>query len=188
MEHFPPWFFIVYKIILENQGKYAAEMLKVLFVCLGNICRSPTAEGVFRHKLKTAGIRDGYLGNIFLDSAGTGGYHIGEKPDKRSRQTAEKYGVSLDEIRSRKLTLQDFTDYDYILAMDLENIRDMKAICPVDHHHKIKLLMDYGENCPGITEVPDPYTGEMDGFDRVYDIIDRGADGFFKYLSAKYDL
>ncbi|WP_339864161.1 low molecular weight protein-tyrosine-phosphatase [Paremcibacter congregatus] len=163
-------------------------MLKVLFVCLGNICRSPTAEGVLRHKLHTAGIRDGYLGNIFIDSAGTGGYHIGEKPDKRSRKTAEKYGVSLEDIRSRKLTLQDFTDYDYILGMDQENIYNMKALAPEEHHHKIRLFMEYGENCPGITEVPDPYSGGLDGFDRVYNIIDRGADGFLKYLTANYDL
>lgn len=157
-------------------------MIKVLFVCLGNICRSPTAEGVFRHKLNQAGIRDGYLENIFLDSAGTGAYHVGKEPDRRSREVAMKYGVNLDDLRARQLTRQDFSDYDYILAMDRENFRDMEEICPSDQQHKIKLFMEYAEKCPGITEVPDPYTGGMDGFERVYDIIDRGSSGFLKYL------
>lgn len=163
-------------------------MIKILFVCLGNICRSPTAEGVFRHKLNQAGIKDGYLGNIFIDSAGTGGYHIGEMPDRRSRETALKNGIDLSYIQSRKLTLQDFTDYDYILGMDRENIRTMQALCPEPHHDKISLIMDYAEDCPGITEVPDPYSGGLDGFDRVYDIIDRGSEGFLKYILGRHDL
>lgn len=163
-------------------------MIKILFVCLGNICRSPTAEGVFRHKLNQAGILDGYLENIYIDSAGTGGYHIGEKPDPRSRQTALKYGVNLDGLRSRKITLQDFTDYDYILGMDQENVCNMTAICPADHQHKIKLLMDYATDCPGITEIPDPYSGGIEGFDRVYDFIDRGSEGYLAYLMTHYPL
>ena len=163
-------------------------MIKILFVCLGNICRSPTAEGILRHKLNKAGIRDGYLGSVFIDSAGTGGYHVGEKPDRRSRETAEKNGVSLEDLRARKITLQDFTDYDYILAMDQENVRALQKICPPDKAHKIKLLMQYATDCPGITEVPDPYTGGIDGFHRVYDIIERGSEGFFTYFLAQYDL
>ena len=163
-------------------------MIKILFVCLGNICRSPTAEGVFRHKLHAEGIRDGYLGNIFIDSAGTGGYHIGAKPDKRSRQTASKHGVSLDDLKARKLTFQDFSDYDYLLGMDQENVSDMISIAPSEHHHKIKLFMNFAENCPGITEVPDPYTGGMDGFERVFDIINRGCDGLLKHVRQHHDL
>lgn len=163
-------------------------MIKILFVCLGNICRSPTAEGVFRHKLNQAGIKDGYLGNIFIDSAGTGGYHIGEMPDRRSRETALKHGVDLSYIQSRKLTLQDFTDYNYILGMDRENIRAMQAFSPGHHHDKISLIMDYAKDCPGITEVPDPYSGGLDGFDRVYDIIDRGSEGFLDYILGRHDL
>lgn len=163
-------------------------MIKILFVCLGNICRSPTAEGVFRHKLNQAGIRDGYLGNIFIDSAGTGAWHVGSPPDKRSREMALKYGVSLEDLRARKITRQDFNDYDYILGMDQENVRNMKAICPPDQKHKISLLMEYAENCPGITEVPDPYSGGLEGFDRVFDIIDRGSEGFLKYIQAHHTL
>lgn len=155
---------------------------------MGNICRSPTAEGVFRHKLNQAGHRDGYLENIFIDSAGTGAWHVGEPPDERSRKTSLKYGVSLDDLRARKVTRQDFTDYDYILGMDRENISHMKSICPPDLHHKISLLMEHAENCPGITEVPDPYSGGMEGFDRVYDIIDRGSSGFLEYILAHHSL
>ncbi len=163
-------------------------MIKILFVCLGNICRSPTAEGVFRHKLNQAGIRDGYLGSIFLDSAGTGAWHVGSPPDRRSQEMALKYGVSLKDLRARKITRQDFSDYDYILGMDQENIRNMKAVCPPDHHHKISLIMDYAENCPGITEVPDPYSGGLEGFDRVFDIIDRGSAGLLKHIQAHHTL
>ena len=163
-------------------------MIKVLFVCLGNICRSPTAEGVFRHKLHQAGYRDGYLESIFIDSAGTGAWHVGEAPDQRSRDMAQKYGVNLDDLRARKITLQDFNDYDYILAMDQDNISNMKEICSPDQQHKIKLLMDYAEGCPGITEVPDPYSGGLEGFDRVYNIIERGSAGFLKYILAHHPL
>ncbi|MBL4801405.1 MAG: low molecular weight phosphotyrosine protein phosphatase [Emcibacter sp.] len=157
-------------------------MIKILFVCLGNICRSPTAEGIFRHKLNQAGIKDGYLENIFLDSAGTGAYHVGKNPDPRSCDIARKYGVNLEDLRARRLTRQDFSDYDYILGMDQENINHMKDMCPPMHQHKINLFMTYAENCPGITEVPDPYTGGLDGFEQVYDIIDRGSSGLLKHL------
>ncbi len=163
-------------------------MIKILFVCKGNICRSPTAEGVFRHKLNQAGIRDGYLENIFIDSAGTGSWHVGEPPDRRSREMALKYGVSLEDLRARKITRQDFSDFDYILAMDMDNIHHMKAICPPNQQQKICLFMDYAENCPGITEVPDPYSGGMEGFDRVYNIIDRGSSGFLKYILDHHTL
>lgn len=163
-------------------------MIKVLFVCLGNICRSPTAEGVFRHKLNQAGIKDGYLENIFIDSAGTGAYHIGKKPDQRAIKTAQTYGVNLDNLRARQITRQDFTDFDYILAMDQDNLHNMKEICPPKYQDKIQLFMTHAEDCPGITEVPDPYTGGMDGFDRVYDIIDRGSKGLLKYLFTHHKL
>ncbi|MCF6216676.1 MAG: low molecular weight phosphotyrosine protein phosphatase [Emcibacter sp.] len=163
-------------------------MIKILFVCLGNICRSPTAEGVFRQKLSQNGIRDGYLENIFVDSAGTGAYHVGKEPDRRSQEIALKYGVSLNDLKARRITLQDFTDYDYILGMDHDNIQDMKAICPPGQQYKIKLFMEYADDCPGITEVPDPYTGGIEGFDRVYDFIDRGCNGFLKYLFANNKL
>ncbi len=163
-------------------------MIKILFVCLGNICRSPTAEGIFRQKLNQAELRDGYLENIFIDSAGTGDWHVGKKPDRRACQTARKYGVDLDQLRARKLTRQDFNDFDYIVAMDRENVSAMKALCQPDQQYKIKLLMDYAGDCPGISEIPDPYSGDMDGFDRVYSIIERGCDGFFKYILTHYNL
>lgn len=164
-------------------------MIKILFVCLGNICRSPTAEGVFRHKIKQGGYDD----NIHIDSAGTGAWHVGNPPDSRSRQTALKYGINLEDLRARKVARQDFADFDYLLAMDRDNMRNMMAICPPDHQHKISLLLDYVESDTsngdsGNGEVPDPYNSGMDGFDRVYDIIERGSDGFLKYLLMHHSL
>lgn len=159
-------------------------MIKILFVCLGNICRSPTAEGIFRHKIEQGGYGD----NVVIDSAGTGAWHVGNPPDSRSRQTALKNGISLEDLRGRKVARQDFADFDYILAMDRDNMRNMMAICPPDHQHKISLLLDYAENDPGNGEVPDPYNSGQDGFDQVYEIIQRGCDGFLKYLMAHHAL
>jgi len=157
-------------------------MIRILFVCLGNICRSPTAEGVFRHRAIEAGLRDSYIGDIFIDSAGTGAYHIGEKPDRRSRSAAASQGIDLESLRARKLTLQDFSDFDYILAMDRENMKNMKNLCPARHHKKLHLFMDFAQNCPGITEVPDPYQEDQEAFERVFNIIDRAAIGFLDHI------
>ena len=142
-------------------------MVKVLFVCLGNICRSPTAEGVFRHQINTKGIKDGSTHSVFIDSAGTAGFHIAASPDKRSQLTALKYGIDIGDLQARKVSLQDYSDFDYVLAMDNENLSNMRKSCPAKHHHKLHLFMSFAENCPGITEVPDPYQGGIDGFDTV---------------------
>jgi len=163
-------------------------MIKILFVCLGNICRSPTAEGMFRQHLNKAGIRDGYLHNIYIDSAGTGSWHVGKAPDSRSQRTAKKHGLDLSDLRARQVTLQDFVDYDYILAMDKENLNNLKAMAPKNSKAKLELFMNYSENCPGITEVPDPYSGRDDGFERVFNIISRGSEGLLKYIQQKYTL
>lgn len=160
-------------------------MIRILFVCLGNICRSPTAEGVFRHRAIEAGFRDSYVGDLFIDSAGTGAYHIGEKPDRRSRKAAASQGVDLENIRARKLTLQDFSDFDYILAMDQENLSNMKSLCPEHHQKKLHLFMNFARNCPGITEVPDPYYDDQKAFDRVFNIVDRAAIGFLDHIKGE---
>ncbi|MFC7049321.1 low molecular weight protein-tyrosine-phosphatase [Emcibacter nanhaiensis] len=162
-------------------------MLRVLFVCMGNICRSPMAEGVFRHQANAAGIRDGLLHHLFIDSAGTTGYHTGESPDPRAQQTALKYGIDISELRARQVTRQDFADFDYLLAMDRENLKNLQRMGDPAHHHKVRLFMDFAENCPGITEVDDPYYGGAEGFERVFDIINRGAEGFLKYLQENHD-
>ncbi|WP_321389520.1 low molecular weight protein-tyrosine-phosphatase [Emcibacter sp.] len=163
-------------------------MLRVLFVCMGNICRSPMAEGVFRHQANQAGIADGLLHHLFIDSAGTTGYHAGESPDPRARSTALKYGINISDLRARQVTRQDFADFDYLLAMDRENIRNLHRMGDEKHHHKVRLFMDFAENCPGITEVDDPYYGGPEGFERVFDIISRGSAGLLKYLTENHEL
>jgi len=163
-------------------------MVKVLFVCLGNICRSPTAEGVFRHQLNGKGIKDGFTHSVYIDSAGTAGFHMAASPDKRSQLTALKYGVDIGDLQARKLSLQDYRDFDYILTMDNQNLSNIKNQCPEKHQHKIHLFMSFAENCPGITEVPDPYQGEINGFDKVYNFINRASLGLIKHLENKQQL
>lgn len=163
-------------------------MVKVLFVCLGNICRSPTAEGVFRFHANNAGIKDGFTQNMYIDSAGTAGFHMAAPPDKRAQLTALKFGVDIGELQARKVAPQDYNDFDYILAMDEDNMSKMLQNCPTKHQHKIHLFMTFSETSPGITEVPDPYYGDKEDFDKAYDFIDRAAQGFLKHLQKNHSL
>ncbi len=143
--------------------------MKVLFVCMGNICRSPTAEGVFRHVATEAGLRDG----VTVDSAGTHAYHSGEPPDRRSRAAAERRGYSLERIRARRVRETDFAEFDLILAMDRDNLASLKAISDDEYHGKIRLFLDYTEGPED--EVPDPYYGGATGFERVLDLIEEAS-------------
>ena len=161
-------------------------MIKVLFVCMGNICRSPTAEAVFRHHVRQAGLEEGWGKTIYIDSAGTHGFHIGAPPDKRSQAVARRRGVDLSPIRSRQLEAQDFTDFDYILAMDRDNLEEMQARCSADHHTRLDLLLNHAPQLYGISEVPDPYYGPEDGFDRVYDVIEQGSLGLLDHIRARH--
>ncbi|MBT5074709.1 MAG: low molecular weight phosphotyrosine protein phosphatase [Kordiimonadaceae bacterium] len=163
-------------------------MVKVLFVCLGNICRSPTAEGVFRHHANNAGIKDGFTREMFIDSAGTAGFHLAAAPDKRAQLTALKFGIDIGEIKARKLAQEDYADFDYLLAMDSEILRYMQGKCPENHLLKLHLFMSFSETSPGISEVPDPYYGEIDDFDIAYEFIDRAAQGFLKHIQNKHNL
>lgn len=163
-------------------------MIKILFVCLGNICRSPTAEGVFRYQANEYGIKDGFTHNLYIDSAGTAGFHMAAPPDKRAQLTALKYGVDIGDLKARKLSVQDFKDFTYILAMDSDNLAMMKRNCPEEFQHKLHLFMSFAENSPGITEVPDPYYGEIDDFDKAYDFIDRASRGFLKFVRKEHRL
>jgi len=152
---------------------------KILFVCLGNICRSPTAEAVFRARAKQAGV------DVIIDSAGTSGWHKNETPDPRSMQAGEERGYSFAGQASRKVTTNDFVEFDYILAMDQKNINDLKTTCPPDYLSKINLFLDYAPNV--VThEVPDPYYGGSDGFDRVLDLIEMASDGLISALRASH--
>jgi len=152
--------------------------ISVLFVCMGNICRSPTAEGVFRHVVKQAGMQD----QIRIDSAGTHAYHIGESPDKRSQAVAKKNGVDLSTQIARKVQASDFDKFDYILAMDRSNLEDLKRLAlNQEQKDKISLFMDYADNWDN-TEVPDPYYGGSNGFQNVFDMVKSASEGLLKEI------
>jgi protein-tyrosine phosphatase len=147
--------------------------ISVLFVCMGNICRSPTAEGVFNHLVQAQGTED----RFHLDSAGTHAYHVGETPDARSQQMAESRGVDLSYIRARKFTADDFDTFDYILAMDTDNYDILMDACPSELQHKVKLFLEYAPEHPE-RDVPDPYYGGQRGFERVFDLVEAASQGF----------
>lgn len=149
--------------------------IKVLFVCMGNICRSPTAEGVFLHLLK----QKDSLNHFEVDSAGTHAYHVGEPPDSRAQQTARARGIDLSFIRARKFSTADFEAFDYILAMDTDNLQILQAACPPEHQHKVQLFLDYAPQ-RNEQDVPDPYYGGPQGFEHVFDLVADAAEGFYQ--------
>lgn len=143
-------------------------MKKILVVCLGNICRSPTAEAVLKARAKKLGV------NIKVDSAGTIGYHEGKTPDSRSMAAGEKRGYSFKGIYSRKVRTSDFTEFDLILAADTQNLADLTAQCPEHLRYKLALFLEYGEQ--SVNAIPDPYYGGDDGFEKVLDLIEAASD------------
>lgn len=146
-------------------------MVRVCFVCLGNICRSPTAEGVMQALVEDAGLTE----HIELDSAGTGAYHVGEPPDRRSTAAARQRGIQL-RGRARQFEVSDFEDFDYIVAMDAANYRDLRTLCRSDRDaEKLSLLRDFDPESPRGSGVPDPYYGGARGFDDVLDICEAGC-------------
>ena len=150
---------------------------RILFVCMGNICRSPTAEGVFRHQAEQAGMLD----RLFIDSAGTHAYHVGEPADRRARAAAKRRGMSLDGIRARRVILEDFVRFDYIIAMDEDNLARLRDESPEEHHHKLRLLLEFMDGPE--REVPDPYYGGAAGFERVLDLVEAASRGLLEPLS-----
>ncbi|MEE9272144.1 MAG: low molecular weight protein-tyrosine-phosphatase [Robiginitomaculum sp.] len=151
----------------------------VLFVCLGNICRSPTAEVVFRKFAKNAGL------TLRIDSAGTGAWHQGEPPDPRAQATGERRSYSFAGQTARKIEKLDFGTFDLILAMDSTNLRDLKMSCPQAYRQKLKLFLSYGhaDKTAGLTEVPDPYHGELNGFDHALDLLEIASAGLIASLT-----
>lgn len=146
--------------------------VKVLFVCLGNICRSPTAEGVFRKLVQEQGL----AAHIEIDSAGTHAYHVDEPPDTRAQGAALQRGIDISGLRGRQATTRDIEFFDYVLAMDRSNYDNLIDICPAGHEAKVRLFMEFAESGQPL-DVPDPYFGGRSGFDRVLDMIEEASAG-----------
>lgn len=150
---------------------------RVLFVCMGNICRSPTAEGVFRHLVGQEGLAE----RIIIDSAGTHDYHIGNPPDARAQAAAGRRGYDLSRLRARHVTPEDFATFDYVLAMDNANLRLLQQQCPEDYRSRLRLFLEFaGEGAP--LEVPDPYYGGAQGFESVLDLVETAAQGLLRHI------
>ena len=149
--------------------------IRVLFCCMGNICRSPMAHGYFEHLVREAGLGE----RIEVDSAGTHAYHIGEPPDPRAQQTAQRRGVDLSTQRARKALREDFTEFDYVLAMDRDNYTILADLCPTGEEHRLHLFE---------REVPDPYYGGAAGFERVFDMVEAAAQGLLEDIRQRHTL
>lgn len=154
-------------------------MVKVLMVCLGNICRSPTAEAVVR----TLAQREYPQVLLQVDSAGTGAYHLGEPPDRRSQAAAARRGYDLSSLRARQVSRDDFDRFDLLLAMDLANLCALQALAPPDRQDRLRLLLDYADGA-GHREVPDPYYGGREAFEQVLDLAEHAARGLLGALAA----
>jgi protein-tyrosine phosphatase len=150
---------------------------RVLFVCMGNICRSPTAEGVFRKLLAE---RAPEL-DVDIDSAGTHGYHDGAPPDPRACRAAERRGIDLKPLRARRVTERDFAEFELVLAMDEQNREFLLEVCPVEYRHRIRLLLEFAPHLER-REVPDPYYGGSTGFEHVLDLVEEAAAGLLEHL------
>ena len=148
-------------------------MIRVLFVCTGNICRSPTAHGVLRRLAREAGLED----HVFVDSAGTHDYHAGESPDRRAQKHAARRGYDLSELKARRIRAADFRNFDLILAMDRGHMELLERDCPPGEHHKLRLFTEYVDGAVAGDQVPDPYYGGSAGFERVLDLVESGARG-----------
>lgn len=157
-------------------------MPSILFVCLGNICRSPTAEAVFRYKVEQSGL-DKEI-DIRIDSAGTSAAHHGEGPDKRSILAGQGRGYSFEGQQSRPVRQQDFHDFDYVLAMDSRNLQNLRRIKPAEAQTQPQLFLNFAETL-SVKDVPDPYYGGTKGFDHVLDLIEVASDGLIDHLRAK---
>jgi protein-tyrosine phosphatase len=153
------------------------EKIKVLFVCMGNICRSPTAEGVFAKLLKEQNLEEYFV----IDSAGTHAYHVGEAPDLRAQNAALVRDIKLTHLRARKVVMGDFQDFDFLLAMDDDNYAVLMDACPEEDKGKISYLLDYAPHLD-THEVPDPYYGGKYGFERVLDLAEEASVGFLSML------
>ena len=157
------------------------KKVSVLFVCMGNICRSPTAEGVFAAQVKSKSLE--HL--VEIDSAGTHAYHVGEEPDPRAQKSALKRGIDLSPLKARRAIAEDFEQFDYVLAMDRDNYRGLEAICPSGFEYKLHLFLSFAPNLEH-EEVPDPYYGGPMGFERVLDMIEEASEGLLQEIELNH--
>jgi len=155
--------------------------VSVVFVCMGNICRSPTAEAVFRHYVESAGLS----GQILIDSAGTHDYHIGDPPDLRTQRAAQQRGYDMSGLRGRQVEEGDFHRFDYVLAMDKANLAILQRLAPPDGTTKARLFLEYARH-HAEREVPDPYYGGADGFERVLDMVEDAAEGLLQEIRQRH--
>lgn len=160
----------------------ADKPIKVLMVCLGNICRSPTAEAVFRQRVIDEGLEE----HISIDSAGTGAWHVGQPPDRRASQAALSRNYDMSSLRARQVTPRDFSDFDYIFAMDRQNLADLMAMCEPDLRHKVSLFLHHGTQ--EYDEVPDPYYSGPEGFELVLDLVEEASANLVRHLAGKHQL
>ena len=159
---------------MANNQLKSKEKFSVLIVCMGNICRSPTAEAVLRQQALRAGIE------ITIDSAGTLGYHSGAAPDSRARAAGERRGYDFSGIQARQITAEDFASFDMILAADNSNMAELRLLCPSEHEYKLRLLLSFSSESE--QEVPDPYYGGEQGFERVLDLVESACTGLLAQL------
>lgn len=152
---------------------------RVLFVCMGNICRSPTAEGVFKQLVA----KNGLAADIESDSAGTHDYHIGDSPDARSQAAAARRGYDLGALRARQIAPDDFAAFDYVLAMDDTNLTALRRLCPAAHRERVKLFLEFAPEA-GRRDVPDPYYGGAQGFEDVLDLVELAAQGLLDHIAG----
>ncbi|TXT24786.1 MAG: protein-tyrosine phosphatase [Gallionellaceae bacterium] len=153
------------------------EIVRVLFVCMGNICRSPTAEAVFRAQVEQAALGK----KIQIDSAGTHDYHIGDPPDMRAQRAALRRGYDMRTLRGRQVGAEDFGRFDYVLAMDCANLEVLQRLRPHDTKSHLGLFLEFARHHEA-REVPDPYYGGMDGFERVLDMVEDAAEGLLEHI------
>jgi len=157
------------------------KKISVLFCCMGNICRSPTAEAVFRAKVEEAGHEQ----QILIDSVGTHDYHIGNPPDLRTQRAAKQRGYDMSGLRGRQVEVADFTRFDYVLAMDNANMAILYRLCPQPQRDRLGLFLEYA-NKHKEREVPDPYYGGEDGFERVLDMVEDAATGLLLHIQKQH--